>query len=122
MATLKLEGDEVVVELSTMEKVGALLGDVRVPRASVTGARITEDPYRELRGLRVGTGIPYVIVLGRMVFGGGQDFVAIYRTLPTAVIDLAPGQRFARLLVSSPDPAVVAALASPQASPPASPR
>jgi hypothetical protein len=112
MATLKLEGDEVVVELSTMEKLGALMGSVRVPRASVTGARITEDPYRELRGIRVGTGLPYVIVLGRMMFAGGQDFVAIYRTLPTAVIDLAPGQRFARLLVSSPDPTVVAALAS----------
>lgn len=111
MATLKLEGDDVVVELTALEKVGALLGGVRVPRARVTSARMTDDPYRELRGVRVGTGLPYVIVLGRMIFSGGQDFVAIYRTRPTVVIDLAPGSAFARLLVSSPDPSVVAALA-----------
>ncbi|MBN8616475.1 MAG: hypothetical protein J0L92_38175 [Deltaproteobacteria bacterium] len=111
MATLKIEGEDVVVALTALEQVGALMGSVRVPRASVTSVRMTDDPYRELRGLRVGTGLPYVIVLGRMIFSAGQDFVAIYRTRPTAVIDLAPGSQFARLLVSSPDPAVVAALA-----------
>jgi hypothetical protein len=112
MAQLKLDGEDLVVELGPLEQVGALLTGVRVPRSSVTGARLTDDPYAELRGLRVGTGFPYVIVLGRMIFSGGTDFVAIYGTRRTAVIDLAPGSRFARLLVSSPDEAVVAALAA----------
>ncbi len=112
MATLKLDGDDLVVELSPLEQVGAITTGVRIPRSSVTAARLTDDPYAELRGLRVGTGIPYVIVLGRMVFPGGKDFVAIYGTRRTAVIDLAPGSRYARLLVSSPDESVVAALAA----------
>ena len=111
MATLKLDGDDVVVELSRLEQIGALMSGVRVPRSSVTAARLTDDPYSELRGIRVGTGLPFVIVLGRMVFRAGTDFVAIYGTRRTAVIDLAPGSRFARLLVSSPDEAVVSTLA-----------
>jgi hypothetical protein len=47
-----------------------------------------------------------------LICPGGKDFVAIYGTGRTAVIDLAPGARLARLLVSSLDEAVVAALAA----------
>lgn len=57
MATLKLDGDDLVVELSPLEQVGAIATGVRVPRSSVTAARMTDEPYAELRGIRVGTGI-----------------------------------------------------------------
>ena len=110
MAALTIQGSELVVTLSMLEKLGALHGDVRVPLTAVTGVRLTDTPYAELRGLRVGTGVPFVIVLGRMLFRGGQDFVALYGRRRTAVIDLAPGLEFSRLLISEPDEAVVRAL------------
>ena len=111
MANLRIEGEELVVELSMLEQLGAIATGVRVPLSEVTAVRTTDDPYAELRGIRVGTGLPYVIVLGRMVFPGGRDFVAIYgRRRRTVVIDLARGSGYQRLLLSSPDPAVVEAL------------
>jgi len=107
MAVIKVEGDELLVQLSWLEKIGALLSGVRVPLSSITGARMTETPYAELRGIRVGTGIPFVIVLGRMWFGKGSDFVAIYGTGRTVVIDLTEDAPFKRLLVSVPDDRVI---------------
>lgn len=106
MAGLRIEGEELVVELSGLEKLGGLTRGVRVPLSAVTGARQTDEPYAELRGIRVGTGIPWVIVLGRMVYVGGTDFVAVYGTGRTAVIDLRD-QRFRRLLVSGVNDATV---------------
>ena len=40
-----------------------------------------------------------MIVLGRMVFSGGTDFVAVYGTGPGVIVDL-DGQRFQRLLLT----------------------
>ena len=109
MARLRIDGDDVVVELSALEKLGGLSRGVRVPLSSVAVARQTDHPYRELRGMRVGTGIPWVIVLGRMIHGDGTDFVAVYGTGRTAVIELR-GQRYERLLVSGVDDATVDAI------------
>ena len=106
VATLHLEGSTLVVRLSTLEKVGGLSGDVRVPLANVVGARVTDRPYAELKGIRVGTGLPFVIVLGRMIYGSGTDFVAIYGTGRTVIVELAEGSRYRRILVSTDDPRI----------------
>jgi len=103
MATLRIRGAELVMELSPLEKLGGFSGDVRVPLSSVRKVRMTDKPYSELRGLRVGTGIPFVIVLGRMIHRGGTDFVAVYRRDRTAIVELAEGQRYKRLYVSGAD-------------------
>ena len=106
VATLVLEGSSLVVRLSALEKIGGLSGDVSVPLTQVVGARVTDRPYAELRGMRVGTGLPFVIVLGRMIYRGGKDFVAVYGTGRTVVVELAPGAPYRRLLVSTPDPRI----------------
>ena len=109
MAKLSIEGSELVVELSWLEQLGGLCTGVRVPLSDVRAVRVSETPYKELRGLRVGTGIPWVIVLGRMVtFSQGTDFVAVYGTkVPTVIVDLAEGAPFARLLLTGQDERVV---------------
>lgn len=100
MATLNVRGNELTVELSFIEKIGAISGNVSVPLSSVEDIRVVEKPYAELRGIRVGTGIPYVIVLGRMVYTGGKDFVAVYGTGPTVMVTLRDGQPYKRIMVS----------------------
>jgi hypothetical protein len=103
VAKLAIEGSSLVVRLSALEKLGALSGDVEVPLARVVGARVTDRPYAELRGLRVGTGVPFVIVLGRMIYGSGKDFVAVYGTGRTVIVELAEGSPYRRIFVSTDD-------------------
>ena len=59
VAAIKQEGSELVVRLNDLEKAGALRGEVRVPASAVRSARVTERPFRELKGIRApGTGFP----------------------------------------------------------------
>jgi hypothetical protein len=106
---LRREGDELVVKLNDLEKVGALRGEVRVPVQSVRTARMTEEPFRELRGVRApGTGLPGVIALGTWRYSGGRDFAAVYRGSPAVIVEL-DGADYKRLIVSEHDAAEVAA-------------
>jgi hypothetical protein len=107
MATLRREGDELVVRLNDLEKLGALRGDVRIPFTAVRSARVSAQPFRELRGIRApGTGFPGVIAIGTWRYRGGKDFAALYRGGPAVVVELA-GADFERLLVSAHDAAAV---------------
>jgi len=114
VARIRREGDEVVVRLNDLEKAGALSGDVRVSASSVRSARVTEHPFRELRGWRMpGTGIPGVIALGTWRYDGGRDFVAVYRGGPAVIVELE-GTEPRRLIVSAHDAAdVVTSLSEP---------
>jgi hypothetical protein len=108
MAEIRIEADELVVELSELEKVGALRGDVHAPLSAVRVVRVAEDPRPELRGMRApGTGIPGVIALGSRR-GAGHDFVAVYHNRPAVVVEL-DGAEFDRLVITVPDPEATAA-------------
>src|SRR3954447_12856056 len=107
MAMLRREGDELVLRLNDLEKAGALRGDVRVPVGAIVRARVSFQPFRELRGVRApGTGIPGVIALGTWRYRGGRDFAALYRGGPAVVVKRS-GAEFGRLLVSTHDAATV---------------
>lgn len=107
MAKLTIEGGVLTVSLSALEKLGALASGLRVPLSQVAAVRVTEHAYDDLRGVRVGTGLPYVIVLGRMIHGQGTDFVALYGTGRTVVIDLTPEAGFRRILLTGVDAATI---------------
>jgi hypothetical protein len=111
MATLRREGNELVVKLSTLEKLGAVSDDVRVPWTSVRYVRVNESPFRELRGLRVGTGVPGVVALGTWYARGGKMFAAIHRSDRGVVVELE-GARYRKLIVTMPDASEVAAMLS----------
>jgi hypothetical protein len=111
VATLRREGNELVVKLTSLEKLGALRDDVRVPWASVRYVRVNESPFRELRGLRVGARLPGVIALGTWYMRGGRMFAAIYRRHGGVVVEL-DGTRYRKLVVTMPDASEVAAALS----------
>jgi|1185.fasta_scaffold723316_2 hypothetical protein len=107
MATLRREGDELVVLLNDLEKIGGLRSGPRVPLSAIRDVRVTDNPFRELRGLRApGTGIPGVIALGTWRYRGGKDFAALYRGGPAVVVELE-GAPLRRLLVSAHDAALL---------------
>jgi hypothetical protein len=103
MPALVVEGSDLEVRLSPLEKLGAMRGDVRIPLSSVTAVRVSDHPWSELRGLRApGTGIPGVISLCTRRGSGFRDFAAVYLRKPAVVLE-AEGAEFDRLVISSSD-------------------
>jgi hypothetical protein len=110
MATLAVEGSDLVLGLSLIERVAALRPGVRVPLSSVLAVEVTDDPYGRLHGIRApGTGIPGLVAYGVWRLTGARpDFVALAGRRPAIVVSLGPAARFERLIVSLPDPEPVA--------------
>ncbi len=105
MASLVIEGTDVVVRLSALEKLAAFRGNVRLPVALVRAAAVEPDPWAALRGIRSpGTGWPGVIAYGTRRFRGGRDFAAVLGKRPGVRLELDPPSPFARVVVTVADP------------------
>lgn len=103
MAKLVVDGGDLVVRLSLLEKLGAMRGDVRLPLADIRAVRVSNQPWSELRGMRApGTGIPGVISLCTRRGDGIVDFAAVYRSSEAVVVE-SDGAPFDRLVVSCAD-------------------
>lgn len=107
MAHLEIEGDELVLSLSRLEKIEGFHGDIRVPLSSVREVRYVADTWPELRGIRApGTGVPGVIAVGTRRGGAIKDFAVVHGRGPGIVVELA-GAQFDRLVVSDDNAATV---------------
>lgn len=106
MASLVVEGNELVVTLSVVEKFGAFRGNVRVPLSAVKSVVVEPDPWSALRGMRApGTGMPGVVAYGvRRLPGVCRDFAALTGRGAAVRVDLTQDSPFGRLLVSVADP------------------
>lgn len=109
VATVIVEGPDLVVKMSEVEKFEAVHSDVHVPLATVRAVRVVDDAWPELRGIRApGTGIPGVIAVGTRRGSFGKDFAVVHGREVAVVIDLE-GASYARLIVTTPDAENVAA-------------
>ena len=106
MATLAIDGADLVVQLSPLEKLAALHGDTRFELASVTDVSVEPNVWAALRGIRApGTGIPYVIAYGTLRGRGSKDLALIRGgRKPGLRVDFGEGAPFARLIVTVRDP------------------
>ena len=111
MASVIIDGGDLVVRLSGWERAAAFHDDIRVPLAAVSSVAIESDPWGALRGTRApGTGFPGVIAYGvRRLTGGRPDFAANLRGRPVVRVELDPPSDFARLLISVTDADATAA-------------
>ena len=108
MAELGIDGDEVVLRLSALERLEALHGDLRAPRAAVRDVRVVDDAYAEVRGLRwPGTGIPGVLLAGTFRARGTKTF-AIVHGRPGGVRVVFDGGDYDEWVVGCDDPGAVA--------------
>lgn len=103
MAELTVVDDQLHVELSTWEKVGALQrSDLTFPMSSISSVARVDDAREPIRGIRApSTGWPGRIALGSWRTRRTVDLVAVYRNDAGYLIEL-DGERFDRLIVSSP--------------------
>jgi hypothetical protein len=83
---LRVEGADLIVELSTLEKAEAAYGDVTVLLTAAQDVRVVSDAWPELRGMRApGTGIPGKIAVGTRRGSFGNDILvvaALHSALP----------------------------------------
>ena len=112
VATLAIDGADLVVHLSVLEKVAAIHGDTRFALASVTDVAVEPNAWAALRGIRApGTGIPYVIAYGTLRGRGSKDLALIRGgRRPALRVDFGEGAPFSRLIVTVPDPHAAAEL------------
>ena len=109
MARLSVEGSDLLLRLSPLEKLEGFRGDVRLPASNVSAVRSVGDAWPELRGIRSpGTGIPGVIAVGTRRGSGIKDFAVVHGKRPAVVVELDGGE-FDRLVVTDDRADAVAA-------------
>ncbi len=113
MAEITVDGDRLRVTFPLKEKLLGLVRDLDVPVSAVTEAREARSWREDVRGMRVGLGLPGVWLLGRWVSRGHRQLVALRRHRPAVYVALS-GQKYDELLVETPDPAAIVARLSRQ--------
>lgn len=109
VATLVVEGSDLVVKMSEIEKFEAVHPDVHVLLSTVRAVRVAEDAWPELRGIRApGTGIPGVIAVGTRRGSFGKDFAVVHGGERAIVVEL-DGAAYSRIILTTPDADNVAA-------------
>jgi hypothetical protein len=106
MAKLVKVGDELILELSFWEKLGALHGSPRVAADSVEKIEFIDQLWGSstLRGVRApGTALPYVVLLATLRGRGYRDFVAMVGRGEGVVLTLKSGP-FARWIFTLKQP------------------
>ena len=103
MAEFVVDGTDLVLRLTPMQKFGGLHGDVRVPLTAIRSVAPVRNPWLVLRGWRrSGIALRGVTALGTWRHGDEFDFCYVRRSRPGLQVDVASGQ-FVRLIVSLPE-------------------
>ncbi|MEO8907813.1 MAG: hypothetical protein ABI310_07005 [Microbacteriaceae bacterium] len=110
VAELTIQGDELVLALSEMEKLEAVhAGEIRVPVTSVRGIEVLDDALDAVHGIRTGTGIPGVLVVGTIRHEGKKAFVVVHHGQPRGVLVRLERADFDELVIGCDDPEILAA-------------
>ena len=106
---LLVDGSDLLVKMSEVEKFEAMHADVRVPLNTVRTVRVADDAWPELRGIRApGTGIPGVIAVGTRRGSFGKDFAVVHGKEQAVVVEL-DGAVYSRIVVTTVDAGSVVA-------------
>jgi hypothetical protein len=76
MPKLELSDDQLIIRLSPSEKLAAFHGDVKVNGIAIRGAAVMDKKWWATLGLRIGTGLPGLIIAGTFIQPGDRAFVS----------------------------------------------
>ncbi|MGA8208339.1 MAG: hypothetical protein WB801_08335 [Candidatus Dormiibacterota bacterium] len=108
MADIRIDGSDLVVELSRLEKVEAVHGDLRVPLTSVRQVEVVNSPLALIHGVKLpGTDIPGRTAVGTWVSPDGRIFAVEHHASRGVVLHLE-GQTYQQLIVGCDQPEEVA--------------
>lgn len=70
MATLEIQAGRVRLRFSALERIGGLRKGAEVALEEIESVEVSSHPWREAKGVRVGTGFPGLVLLGTMLRKG----------------------------------------------------
>jgi hypothetical protein len=110
MAELVVEGDELVLKLSKLEKAEGIHGDLRAPLSSVRGIEVLEDAHKaaDFVGIKAGTRIFGVVEVGTVRSARKKIFAAVHRDTPRGVRVILMGANQDEWIVGCADPEALA--------------
>ena len=111
MPRIDLTDDKLIIRLSPAEKLAACRGDLTVSGIAIRGAAVMDKKWWTTLGLRIGTGLPGVIIAGTFVQPGDRAFVSWTRkaglpleiTLAAKMDAQARGTKYTRIIVGVED-------------------
>lgn len=112
MADIAREGNEIVLKLSTGERIMALHGDVRVPLSAVKSVDVVDGPIRRIKGLKprnfklFGGYSPGWFAYGTFFDGSLRQrlFAAVNGRQPRGLEITLDGAKYTRLIASLDNP------------------
>ena len=103
MSTVSKTDHDLVIELTTLEKVAALHGDIRIPLSAIAGVEVVPDALAAVRGLRApGLALPGRTKIGTWRTRTGAEFVVALRGQPGVRFTLT-GHKLTSVLLGDED-------------------
>ncbi len=111
MPKLELTEDQLFIRLTPSEKLAAFHGDLTVNGIAIRGAAVADKSWWKTLGLRIGTGLPGVIIAGTFIQPGDRAFVSWTRrqglpleiTLAAKMASDARGTKYTRIIIGVED-------------------
>lgn len=103
MASIEINGDDVVLKLGHIEDVEAMhVKTISAPLTAVQSVVGVDDPWADLRGVKeVGTEIPGKTMVGTRRGEGFKDFCAVHKAGPAVIVTFDPAaSEYNRWIVS----------------------
>jgi hypothetical protein len=109
MAKVRIDGEQLVVEMEGLGKLWALRSRLEIPLANVRGATADPGMINEPKGVRAGgSHVPGVIAAGTFHVDGERVFWDVHDAAKIVVIELT-GDPYTRLVIQVDDPAATVA-------------
>jgi hypothetical protein len=117
MANVRVDGDNLLVEIEGLDKLWAFKSRLEIPLSNVRGAAADPGMVKEPKGVRApGAHVPGVITAGTFHIDGERVFWDVHDASNAVVIELNH-ERYARLIVEVADPRTTVALIESAISP-----
>ena len=111
MAELQIDGAELVLHLSRVEKLEAVHGDLRAPLAAVRSVEVLEDAHEPAdHGIKFGERLPGLSEVASVRTGGQRLFAPVHHDTPRGLRIDFDGADYDAWIVGCPDPEATKAL------------
>lgn len=105
MAELVREEDNLVLKLTTLEKVEGVHGNIEVPVSSVQSIEVLEDVVHAVHGLKMpGSRLPGVFAMGTFISREGMVFAIVHHQTKRGLKVNLQGTTYDALIVGVDDP------------------